>query len=100
MTFTFHGRIRSKFRTFLGSVKISQLQDLEKSEAHMACTVEDIISPFRCSACRETALTVLDGSVECLSLFSMNVKTWQRKKRKWFYVVSLVMMHTKRISAY
>lgn len=38
----------------------------------MACTVEDIISHFKCSAYRETALTVFDGSVGYLSLCSMN----------------------------
>lgn len=85
---------------FLARIKYLNYRT-RKSKAHiMACTVEDIISSFRCSAYRETALTVLDDSVEYLSLFSMNMKIWQRKKRKWFYVVSLVMMHTKRISAY
>lgn len=48
----------------------------------MACTVEDIISPFKCSAYRGTALTAFDGSVDYLSLFSMNMNNVAEKEEE------------------
>lgn len=70
-----------------------------KSKAHiMACTVEDIISPFKCSAYRGTARTVLMAVLNIYHSFQWRWTMQQRKKRKWLYVVSLLMMHTKSLT--
>lgn len=54
-----------------------------KSKAHItACTVEDIISPFKCSAYRGTALTAFDGSVEYLALFPTSMNNVAEKKEE------------------
>lgn len=61
---------------------MSQLQDQKVQGTYQACTVEDIISPFKCSAYRETATTVFDGSVEYLSFFSKNMNSLAEKEEE------------------